>query len=50
MKESILPRMHSDAQDMVLGGIMKHVEDKKMVIVLGEPGVGKTTTDILNST
>lgn len=44
MKESILPRMHSDAQDMVLGGIMKHVEDKKMVIVLGEPGVGKTTT------
>ena len=44
MKESILPRMHSDAQDMVLGGIIRHVDDRKMVIVLGEPGEGKSTT------
>lgn len=29
---------------MVLGGIIRHVEDRKMVIVLGEPGEGKTTT------
>lgn len=43
MKESILPRMHSDAQDMVLGGIIRHVDDRKMVIVLGEPGEGKST-------
>lgn len=44
MKESILPRMHTATQDAVLGGIIKHLEDKKMVIVLGEPGEGKTIT------
>lgn len=44
MKESILPRMHTNTQDIVLGGIIKHVQDKKMVIVLGEPGEGKTIT------
>lgn len=42
MKESILPRMHINTQDMVLGGIFKHVKDRKMVIVLGESGEGKT--------
>ena len=44
MRESILPRMHTNTQDIVLGGIIKHVQDKKMVIVLGEPGEGKTIT------
>lgn len=44
MKESILPRMHTATQDTVLGGIIKHVNDRKMVIVLGEPGEGKTIT------
>ena len=44
MRESILPRMHTDTQDMVLGGIIKHVRDRKMVIVLGELGEGKTIT------
>lgn len=44
MRESILPRMHTDTQDIVLGGIIKHVKDHKMVIVLGEPGEGKTIT------
>ena len=44
MKESILPRMHTATQDAVLGGIIKHLNDKKMVIVLGEPGEGKTIT------
>lgn len=44
MKESILPRMHTSTQDAVLGGIIKHLSDQKMVIVLGEPGEGKTIT------
>lgn len=44
MKESILPRMKTATQDTVLGGIIKHLNDKKMVIVLGEPGEGKTIT------
>ena len=44
MKESILPRMHTATQDTVLGGIIKHVNDRKMVIVLGEHGEGKTIT------
>ncbi|MBR1478999.1 MAG: AAA family ATPase [Lachnospiraceae bacterium] len=44
MKESILPRMQTETQDTVLGGIIKHLKDKKMVIVLGEPGEGKTIT------
>lgn len=44
MKESILPRMKTATQDTVLGGIIKHVKDRKMVIVLGEPGEGKTIT------
>ena len=41
MKESILPRMHTATQDTVLGGIIKHVNDRKMVIVLGESGKAK---------
>ncbi len=44
MKESILPRMHTDTQATVLGGIIKHVKDGKIVIVLGEPGEGKSVT------
>lgn len=44
MRESILPRMHIRMQDAVLGGIIKHVSDRKMVIILGEPGEGKTVT------
>lgn len=36
--------MHNSVQDTVLGGIIKHVQDKKMVIVLGESGDGKTIT------
>ena len=44
MKESILPRMHTATQDAVLGGMIKHLDDGKMVIVLGEPGEGKTIT------
>ena len=44
MKESILPRMHTATQDTVLGGIIKHANDGKMVLVIGEPGEGKTTT------
>ena len=44
MKESILPRMRTATQDTVLGGLIKHVKDRKMVIVLGEPGEGKTIT------
>ena len=44
MKESILPRMKTDAQNMVLGGIIEHLNNKKMVLVLGEPGEGKTIT------
>ena len=44
MRESILPRMYTATQDTVLGGIIQHVNSKKMVIVLGEPGEGKTVT------
>ena len=44
MRESLLPRMHIRMQDAVLGGIIKHVSDRKMVIILGEPGEGKTVT------
>lgn len=44
MKESILPRMHTATQDIVLGGIIKHVAARKMTIVLGEPGEGKSVT------
>lgn len=29
MKESILPRMQTETQDTVLGGIIKHLKDKK---------------------
>ena len=44
MRESILPRMYTATQDTVLGGVIQHVNSKKMVIVLGEPGEGKTVT------
>ena len=44
MKESILPRMKTNTQDTVLGGIIDHLENGKMAIVLGEPGEGKTVT------
>lgn len=45
MEESILPRMTTKTQDIVLGGLKKSVvEDRKMTIVLGEPGEGKSTT------
>ena len=44
MKESILPRMNNETQDIVLGGIIKHINDKKLVAVLGEPGEGKSVT------
>lgn len=44
MRESILPRMKNATQDMVLGGLIKHARDHKMVIVIGEPGEGKTVT------
>ena len=44
MRESILPRMKTATQDMVLGGLIKHAKDRKMVIVIGEPGEGKTIT------
>lgn len=45
MNESILPRMHTRTQDIVLGGLKKSVnQDRKITIVLGEPGEGKTTT------
>ena len=35
MRESILPRMYTATQDTVLGGVIQHVNSKKMVIVLG---------------
>lgn len=44
MKESILPRMETKTQTTVLGGIIKHRSDGKMVVVVGEPGEGKTIT------
>lgn len=44
MKESLLPKMYTATHDTVLGGIKAHVSQHKMVIVLGEPGEGKTCT------
>lgn len=44
MKESILPRMQTSTQNTVLGGIVKHINDGKLVVVLGEPGEGKSVT------
>jgi len=43
MKESILPRMKNATQETVLGGIAEHINNGKMLIVVGEPGEGKTT-------
>ena len=38
--------METKTQNTVLGGIIKHRSDGKMVIVVGEPGEGKTITFI----
>ena len=44
MKESILPRMQTNTHDTALSSIITHLHNRKMVIVLGEPGEGKTIT------
>ena len=44
MRESILPRMYTETQDVILGGLLTHAEEKKMAILLGETGEGKTIT------